>query len=140
MFWRIEYEGQIKARSDGLMKLDVVVTDKSGTPTAYKVSKPGRQVSPLQACCGFHGSVRVPYVRTSVRGPRTMGEAHHSFSFQALPFVHLEHRMAKLLMREFTLDSPAVTFVELDRPSIRLDYSKARYVMSAAAFTLGMCQ
>jgi hypothetical protein len=49
--------------------------------------------------------------------------------------------MAKLLMREFTLDSPAVTLVELDGPSIRLDYSKARCVMSAAAyFTFGMCQ
>ena len=56
-------------------------------------------------------------------------------------FGHLEHRMAKLLMWEFTLDSPAVTLVELDGPSIRLHGSKARRVMSTAAyFTFGMCQ
>jgi hypothetical protein len=29
---------------------------------------------------GSHGSSRVPHVRTSVRGPKTMGEAHDSFS------------------------------------------------------------
>jgi hypothetical protein len=34
--------------------------------------------SPLRA----DGSTRVPHVRTSVRGPKTMGEAHQSLSFQ----------------------------------------------------------
>jgi hypothetical protein len=28
-----------------------------------------------QTCRGTHSSVRVPHVRTSVRGPKTMGEA-----------------------------------------------------------------
>jgi hypothetical protein len=30
---------------------------------------------PPQACRGSHNSVRVPYVRTSVRGPNMMGKA-----------------------------------------------------------------
>jgi hypothetical protein len=59
----------------------------------------------------------------------------------ALPFGHFEHRMAKLLMREFTLHSPAVALVELDGPSIRLHHSEASCVMSTAAyFPFGMCQ
>src|ERR1700677_4022602 len=33
-----------------------------------------RSPRPL-TCNGLHNSVRVPYVRTSVRGPKTMGEA-----------------------------------------------------------------
>jgi|SRR5580700_3269604 hypothetical protein len=33
-------------------------------------------------------------------------------------FGHFEHRMAELLMREFTLNSPAVLLIELDGPSI----------------------
>jgi hypothetical protein len=33
-----------------------------------------RRPSP-QACRGSHNSTRVPYVRTSVRGPKTIGEA-----------------------------------------------------------------
>jgi hypothetical protein len=37
-----------------------------------------------QALRGFHSAVWVPYVRTRVRGPKTMGEAHHSFSFRTL--------------------------------------------------------
>ena len=49
--------------------------------------------------------------------------------------------MAKLLMRKFTLNSPAVILIELDGPSIRLDDSKAKCVMSTCAyFTFGMCQ
>jgi hypothetical protein len=34
---------------------------------------------------GCHRSSGVPDVRISVRGPKTMGEAHHSFSFRTLP-------------------------------------------------------
>jgi hypothetical protein len=40
---------------------------------------------------GPHSSVRVPYVRTSVRGPKTMGEAHHSFLFR-IPRVPISKR------------------------------------------------
>jgi hypothetical protein len=35
-----------------------------------------------QACDGLDRSIRVPYVRTSVRGPKTMGEALNSFSLR----------------------------------------------------------
>jgi hypothetical protein len=38
-----------------------------------------------------HRSTRVPYVRTSVRGPKTMGEAHHSLSFRTLPIVFIRN-------------------------------------------------
>jgi hypothetical protein len=47
------------------------------------------QVSP-SSCHGPHCSTGVPHVRSSVRGPKTMGEAHHSFSFRTLPFFHWE--------------------------------------------------
>jgi len=56
-------------------------------------------------------------------------------------FGHFEHRVAELLMRKLTLNSPAVILIELDGPSIRLDHSKAKCAMSTAAyFTFGMCQ
>ena len=49
--------------------------------------------------------------------------------------------MAELLMWKFTLNSPAVALIELHGPSIRLDHSKAKCVMSTEAyFTFGMCQ
>jgi hypothetical protein len=51
-------------------------------------SLPGRPHP--QAYGGSHRSTRVPYVRTSGRGPKTMGEAHHSFSFHTLPFANGE--------------------------------------------------
>jgi hypothetical protein len=34
-----------------------------------------------QAFIGLHNSTGVPQVRQSVPGPKTMGEAHHSFSY-----------------------------------------------------------
>ena len=44
-------------------------------------------------------------------------------------------------MRKFTLNSPAVILIELDGPSIRLDHSKAKRVVSTTAyFAFGMCQ
>lgn len=49
--------------------------------------------------------------------------------------------MAELFMRKFTLNSPPVIFIELDRSRIRLDYAKAKRLMSSAAyFTFRMCQ
>jgi hypothetical protein len=41
------------------------------------------QASP-QACCGSHRSTRVPYVRTSVRGPKRWAKPFDSRSFRTL--------------------------------------------------------
>ncbi len=43
----------------------------------------GAYLKPLRAP-QLHG---VPHVRTSVRGPKTMGEAHHSFLSRTIPVV-----------------------------------------------------
>jgi hypothetical protein len=37
---------------------------------------------PVKTSCGLHNTTRVPYVRTSVRGPKTVGEA------QPQPLIH----------------------------------------------------
>jgi hypothetical protein len=51
---------------------------------------------------GVHSSTRVPYVRTSVRGPKTMGEA------QRKPFV--PNSMHRFLGSERNVMGPAVLF------------------------------
>jgi hypothetical protein len=48
-----------------------------------------RRPSP-QTSCGPHNSVRVPYVRTSVRGPKTVGEAQPKLLVSGPPCVHVE--------------------------------------------------
>jgi hypothetical protein len=50
---------------------------RCGIPQAYPSS-----------CLGSHNSVRVPHVRTSVRGPKTMGEALRQPFAPDSPFVH----------------------------------------------------
>ena len=50
----------------------------------------GYHRSPPQASCGPHNSVGVPHVRTSVRGPKTMGEAPRQPSLQVATLVSLE--------------------------------------------------
>jgi hypothetical protein len=49
-----------------------------------------------QARRDLHRSTGVPHVRTSVRGPKTMGEAHHSLSLQPTMSTNLTCYQARI--------------------------------------------
>jgi hypothetical protein len=62
---------------------------KFGASRCFSRDVEHRRPSP-QTSCGPHNSVRVPYVRTSVRGPKTVGEAQPKLLVPGPPCVHVE--------------------------------------------------
>ena len=71
-----------------------------GAPHLARFSRDvGYRRPPPQACCGSHSSVGVPHVRTSVRGPKTMGEALNDFCSRLYSVVLSRRRLAGASVR-----------------------------------------
>jgi hypothetical protein len=91
---------------------------------------PEYRKSAPQACYGPHGSVGVPHVRPSVRGPKMMGEARQSPSFQTLP-LFIRSEMKRDMARPFFASIPIADFKAKHRPPLVIPARISYYALLA---------